>query len=72
MASTPGFELGPQWWEASVLTTAPSLSPQMMYTYCIMNCFVQKGRGISVQSVKLIPRYSEVNDVNNPCFCIIA
>ncbi|CAH3172070.1 unnamed protein product [Porites lobata] len=56
MASTPGFELGPQWWEASALTTAPSLSPQMMYTYCIMNCFVQKGRGISVQSVKLIPR----------------
>ena len=72
MASTPGFELGPQWWEASALTTAPSLSPQMMYTYCIMNCFVQKGRGISVQSVKLIPRYSEVNDVNNPCFSIIA
>ena len=25
MASTPGFELGPHWWEASALTTAPPL-----------------------------------------------
>ena len=24
MASTPGFEPGPHWWEASALTTAPS------------------------------------------------
>ena len=23
MASTPGFEPGPHWWEASALTTAP-------------------------------------------------
>ena len=37
MASTPGFELGPRWWEGSALTTAPSLSPQMMCTYSIMN-----------------------------------
>ena len=28
MASTPGFEPGPHWWGASVLTTAPSLTPQ--------------------------------------------
>ena len=27
MASTLGFELGPHWWEASALTTAPPLSP---------------------------------------------
>ena len=27
MASTPGFEPAPHWWEASVLTTAPSLAP---------------------------------------------
>ena len=27
MASTPGFELKPHWWEASALTTAPSLLP---------------------------------------------
>ena len=27
MASTPGFEPGPHWWEASALTTAPSLAP---------------------------------------------
>ena len=28
MASTPGFEPRPHWWEASALTTAPSLTPQ--------------------------------------------
>ena len=28
MTSTPGFELGPHWWEASTLTTAPSLDSQ--------------------------------------------
>ena len=28
MASTPGFEPGSHWWEASALTTAPSLAPQ--------------------------------------------
>ena len=27
MALTPGFEPGPRWWEASALTTAPSLAP---------------------------------------------
>ena len=27
MASTPGFEPGPHWWEASALTTAPPLLP---------------------------------------------
>ena len=28
MAMTPGFEPGPHWWEASALTTAPSLAPR--------------------------------------------
>ena len=28
MASTPGFEPGPHWWEASALTTAPPLLPR--------------------------------------------
>ena len=28
MASTPGFEPGPHWWEASALTTAPPLLPK--------------------------------------------
>ena len=28
MALMPGFERGPQWWEASALTTAPSLASQ--------------------------------------------
>ena len=27
MASTPGFEPGPHWWEASALTTAPPILP---------------------------------------------
>ena len=27
VASTPGFEPGPHWWEASALTTAPPLLP---------------------------------------------
>ena len=27
MESKPGFEPGPHWWEASTLTTAPSLAP---------------------------------------------
>ena len=30
MASTPGFEPGPHWWEASALTTAPSYSPRVI------------------------------------------
>ena len=27
MASKPGFEPGPNWWEASALTNAPFLAP---------------------------------------------
>ena len=30
MASTPGVERGPHWWEASALTTAPPLLPKVM------------------------------------------
>ena len=29
MASTLGFDPGPHWWEASALTTAPSLAPKL-------------------------------------------
>ena len=29
MASTPGSESGPHWWEASALTTAPPLLPPL-------------------------------------------
>ena len=32
MVSTTGFEPGPHWWEASALTTAPSLAPQKFYS----------------------------------------
>ena len=37
MVSTPGVEPGPHWWEASALTTAPSLAPQNIYN--VPNCF---------------------------------
>ena len=30
MVSTPGFEPGPHWWEASALTTAPPLLPKKL------------------------------------------
>ena len=30
MASTPGVEPGPHWWEASALTTAPPLLPLLL------------------------------------------
>ena len=31
MGSTPGFEPGPRWWEASALTTAPFLAAQQSF-----------------------------------------
>ena len=31
MASTPGFEPRPHWWEASALTTAPPLPPTLPF-----------------------------------------
>ena len=31
MAPMPGFEPGPHCWEASALTTAPSLAPQLRF-----------------------------------------
>ena len=33
MASTPGVEPGPQWWEASALTTATPLLPKLYIDY---------------------------------------
>ena len=44
MAPTQGFEPGPHWWEASTLTTAPSLAPQVrrdreeMYNRTVRPC----------------------------------
>ena len=32
VAPGPGIEPGPQWWEASALTTAPSLAPPMHFS----------------------------------------
>ena len=36
MASTPGFEPRPHWWEASALTTAPSLAPLLLVIISIL------------------------------------
>ena len=38
MTPRPGIEPGPHWWEASVLTTAPSLLPHIPYTFYIPYC----------------------------------
>ena len=35
MASTPGFEPGPHWWEASALITAPAL---LVITMMVVMC----------------------------------
>ena len=43
MASTPGFEPGPHWWEASALTTAPPLLPN--------NKFVFENRSLKVEFI---------------------
>ena len=33
MATTPGFESGPHWWEACAFTTAPPFSLKMLLIY---------------------------------------
>ena len=40
MTPRPGIEPGPHWWEASALTTAPSLLPDLLTlcTKCHMSC----------------------------------
>ena len=39
MASTLGFEPEPHWWEASALTTAPSLAPQHLWCHIVTVLF---------------------------------
>ena len=48
MESTLGFEPGPHWWEASALTTAPSLAPLSEITVSIFSIW-----GISCQPLKM-------------------
>ena len=33
MASTPGFETGPHWWEESALTSSPPFASEVKFTY---------------------------------------
>ena len=43
MASTPGAEPGPHWWEASALTTAQPLLPKIsfLWVYQAVECFLR-------------------------------
>ena len=46
MTSSPGIEPGPHWWEASALTTAPSLLPQIyIYTF-VISCKLASHLGV--------------------------
>ena len=64
MASTPGFEPRPHWWEASALTTAPSLAPPYMAyaglchwtRHSFFNSLSLKGYKILCESVLIINR----------------
>ena len=40
MASDPGIEPGPHWWEASALTTAPSLLLYLHVSSSVLRCAV--------------------------------
>ena len=70
MASTPGFEPGPHWWEAS--TTAPSLAPQGQEIK-ELNEFIYLGGGLTwtskSDSQKLGVHYVRLNiccSINKP------
>ena len=43
MASTPGVEPGPHWWEASALTTAPPLLPKIKFLSLTKPLFFPSG-----------------------------
>ena len=50
MASTPGFEPGPHWWEASALTTAPPLLSEGNFDKFLTNLVKMKYRVTFVSS----------------------
>ena len=52
MASTPGFEPGPHWWEASALTTAPHLPP----TLSLQSSFLRKTISVILTTGRISPR----------------
>ena len=53
MTPSPGIEPGPHWWEASALTTAPSLHPKLKTLQCTERFRVQ-------MSYSLLPVYSSL------------
>ena len=42
MASGPGIEPGPHWWEASALTTTPSLHPNTIPSHHFINDYLNE------------------------------
>ena len=58
MASTPGFEPGPHWWEASALTTGNSITLGMYRVFQkfvpIVNCILRKAFNSSLGKCKVI------------------
>ena len=65
--STPGFEPGPHWWEASALTTAPPLLPCARFEFRFETL---KSISVSILFVyKLMIGSSENNRENYPKKC---
>ena len=61
MTSSPGIEPGPHWWEASALTTTPSLLPE----WGVVEASEPEGHGFDScweTSDFLFPEYACVTD----------
>ena len=71
MASTPGFEPGPHWWEASALTTAPSLAPQRVLQISLKlhenrGCYWRKKLPWMIFEEQFpVPRYTAASKIGN-------
>ena len=63
MALTPWFEPGPHWWEASALTTAPSLylDLQIIIFFALYLFELFYSYGLSVCEVKKISTKCPIN-----------
>ena len=58
VALTPGFEPEPHWWEATALTTAPSLAPfGVAYHYHFPNSMVTPLSLLPMQQISTTPLY---------------
>ena len=66
MASTPGFEPGPLWWEASALTTVPPMLPKYESEAHSNQFPVLLGKAIRPE-VFMIATIPEKNQKKNQC-----